>query len=923
MHQPRFRGARIIVTLALCIAMVPVAAGGASTSTSAGPRGVEGIDYASGRVILRFDGAVTAARAARMHSSAGAREARDIPGMAGLVVVELESGVRVADAILAYSQQPGVISAEPSYRVRLTGVPNDPLFNELWGLHNTSQEGGITDADIDAPEAWDSQIGTETVVVGVIDSGIDYTHPDLAANVWTNPGEIPSNGIDDDDNGYVDDVHGIDTANDDTDPMDDHGHGTHVSGTIAAVGDNGVGVVGVAYGAKVMALKAFDISGYGWQDDGIECMAYAKMMGARVINASYGSISAVDAEAAAIAAFGGTFCAAAGNSGTNNDAFPMYPASYALDNILSVAASTRFDGRAPFSSFGSQSVDLAAPGMDVTSTVMGGGYGVMSGTSMATPHASGVAALVLSKTSALEGWQVCELLRKSVDVLDSLEGDVVTSGRLNAQSAVLLDPDFDPPVVTDDHLESYLETAAVSIVATDTESGITELHYQRDGGFPVTLNSDAVTLTDFALGYHEITYWAKDNWSNESTPVTIGFLVEADPNPPTATDDACSEYGGSATIHITATDDMGVASITTRLDDESAVRTAGSAATIETSAMGDHELTYYATDVNGNRSGEVTVEFEVIPPLGDVPTEIAGLDRYETAVAASRAAFPFGADSVVIAAGAGWPDALSASALAGSMHGPLLLTEKNVVPPSVLLEIQRLGAKHALIVGGTGVISVDVQGRLRQMLGLEAVERLAGLDRYQTAQAVADRIIAHEGEDFAGTALVATGSGFADSLAAAPLATAFKWPLLLASDSGTLYVPFNVKRVIIVGGTGAVRQTVEEALIADLGAANVSRIAGVDRYQTGARIATYGVSRGLHWDGLCVATGEDYPDGLTGGSLAGRIATPLLLTTPATLAPVSAVVLNEYNEEISKVRFIGGTAAVSQAVRAAALQLIQ
>jgi subtilisin family serine protease len=209
-------------------------------------------------------------------------------------------------------------------------------------------------------------------MVGVIDTGIDYNHPDLAANVWTNPLEIPGNGIDDDGNGYVDDVHGYDFVNRDGDPMDDHGHGTHVAGTIAAVANNGIGVAGVSWHAKVMALKFLDAGGSGWVSDAVEALNYATDMGAKITNNSWGggeySTALRDAIAAANSA-GAVFVAAAGNSANNNDATPFYPAGYEGPNVIAVAATDASDTLAVFSNFGRNTVQLGAPGVGIYSTV--------------------------------------------------------------------------------------------------------------------------------------------------------------------------------------------------------------------------------------------------------------------------------------------------------------------------------------------------------------------------------------------------------------------------------------------------------------------------------------------------------------------------------------------------------------------------
>lgn len=278
---------------------------------------------------------------------------------------------------------PNVESVEPNYIYKPSKVPNDPKFGKLWGQNNAGQPvygiSGTSNADMDAPEAWDISTGSDSVVIAVIDSGVDYPHEDLAANMWKNPKEIPGNGIDDDNNGYVDDVYGIDTANDTSDPIDvvaeDGGHGTHVAGIIAAVGDNGRGVVGVSWNAKIMALK-FLTTGGGSTSDAIECLEYVvaqKKAGVNIvaINGSWGGGGFSQTLKDSIEAannLGILFIAAAGNDGSDNDVTPQYPSSYDLSGIIAVAATDQNDVLADFSNYGATSVDLSAPGTNILSS---------------------------------------------------------------------------------------------------------------------------------------------------------------------------------------------------------------------------------------------------------------------------------------------------------------------------------------------------------------------------------------------------------------------------------------------------------------------------------------------------------------------------------------------------------------------------
>ncbi|WP_442919568.1 S8 family serine peptidase [Methanoculleus sp.] len=360
--------------------------------------------YDPGSIIVRFkpDVASSPSRLSRVsettHSQTGSIVIMDYSdiGLSGMQMVQLPEDLSVTDAVNAYSRNPDVLYAEPNYYYYADAVPdftptptpipgggggsgsgggrtpNDPQFSNLWGLYNTGQtingKTGTADADIDAPEAWPITTGSRNVIVAVIDSGVMYTHPDLAANIWTNPGEVPDNGVDDDDNGYIDDVYGWDFYDDDNNPGDLNGHGTHCAGTIAAVGNNSLGVAGVMWDAKIMPLRFLGPDGKGDTEDAIRAIKYATMMGADVISCSWGGGGYSQALADAIAETPALVVCAAGNDALNNDLNPHYPSSYASENILAVAASTNTEQLASFSHFGATSVDVAAPGENILST---------------------------------------------------------------------------------------------------------------------------------------------------------------------------------------------------------------------------------------------------------------------------------------------------------------------------------------------------------------------------------------------------------------------------------------------------------------------------------------------------------------------------------------------------------------------------
>jgi subtilisin family serine protease len=370
-----------------------------------------------------------------------------LPLLGGLQTLALNQadGTRAdLETRLAALQASGLYAyVEPDFIVTTNATPNDPRYasGELWGLHNLGQDAGTDDADIDAPEAWDLRSSAPGVVVAVIDTGVRYTHEDIAANMWTNPGEIPANGIDDDNNGYIDDVYGIDARNADTDPFDDNRHGTHCAGTIAAVGNNGKGVTGVAWQAKIMALKFLGAKGSGYNSDALTCIQYATANGAQIMSNSWGgggySQALRDAIAAARAQ-GILFVASAGNSSANSDTAPQYPANYQEDNVVAVAATDRTDALGSFSNYGNGSVEIAAPGVKILSLghTTDDAYTTLSGTSMAGPHVAGALALLKAQFPADTYRQLINRLQNGADQLPSLSGKIQNGGRLNLDRAL-------------------------------------------------------------------------------------------------------------------------------------------------------------------------------------------------------------------------------------------------------------------------------------------------------------------------------------------------------------------------------------------------------------------------------------------------------------------------------------------------------
>jgi subtilisin family serine protease len=368
-------------------------------------------------------------------------------GQDGTFLLVAPAGTSAASLQTTLARVAPVQYVEPNLVLLNLAIPNDPSFGSQFALNNTGQNGGVVDADIDAPEAWNVTTGSSGVVVGVVDSGVNYTHPDLAANMWHNPGEIPGDGLDNDLNGYVDDIYGWDFANNDSDPRDDEGHGTSVAGIMAAVGNNGIGVAGINWGAKIMALKYARSTFVASTADVTEAVNYATMMrtqygvNVRALNNSYGVFGYSQALSDAIEASGEAgimFVASAGNSSSDNDLGPQYPANFQLENVLSIAATNFRDELASFSSFGATTVHLGAAGVGVWTTSMGGGYTTFGGTSAASPMVAGVVALLWDAYPFASLSEIRTALLEGTDPIAALQGITITGGRLNAANSLAL-----------------------------------------------------------------------------------------------------------------------------------------------------------------------------------------------------------------------------------------------------------------------------------------------------------------------------------------------------------------------------------------------------------------------------------------------------------------------------------------------------
>lgn len=394
--------------------------------------------YAEGELLVKFKSGMNQRSVSAKNGEIGAETIETFADL-GWQRVKLPEGLTIKQALAEYENMAEVEAVQPNFYYHLQVTPNDTQFGSLWGM-----------TKISAPTAWELSTGSPTVVVANIDTGMRYTHEDLAGNMWTNPGEINGNNADDDGNGFIDDYYGYDFFFNDPNPFDENGHGTHVGGTIGAVGNNSLGVVGVNWNVRIMAIKIYDNDGFGSTAAMlINAYNYLRMMKNRgvnikVTNNSYSGCDeacgydqatkdALDAlgEAGVLNVF------AAGNSNRNIEINPAFPASYTSPQILSVAASDSNDLRASFSNWGTTSVDLAAPGVGILSTVLNANnYGNLSGTSMASPHAAGAAALLAAHNPNLSAASLKATLMNTVDPLTVWSPLVKSGGRLNVDRAL-------------------------------------------------------------------------------------------------------------------------------------------------------------------------------------------------------------------------------------------------------------------------------------------------------------------------------------------------------------------------------------------------------------------------------------------------------------------------------------------------------
>ncbi|MBD3366741.1 MAG: choice-of-anchor D domain-containing protein, partial [Candidatus Eisenbacteria bacterium] len=456
--------------------------------------------YVPGEIIVSFSERAPAGERARLLLDLGGTVVRHI-GLIDADLVELSS-LTVETALARCGESDAVVFAEPNYLLALASVPSDSLFPSQWSLHNTGVGGGLVGADICALDAWDITTGSRDILVAVLDTGVDLDHPDLIDNLFVNEAETPPNGEDDDGNGFIDDARGWDFRNGDADPSDDHGHGTHCAGVVGAVGDNATGTAGVAWEVSILPVKLLDQSGIGCNADAIDCIEYAILMDADIMSASWsgGPYSLALEQAIWEASLAGVlFVAAAGNRGQDNDAYPVYPSCYEPPNIISVAASDERDALADeldwASNYGATTVDIVAPGTRIPGPTLGGGYGLMSGTSSAVPHVAGVLALMLADSPDAGAYELAWRLLTAAEPVLGLQGAVASGGRLNAHAAIVGPDTVQPAPVTDLMLEEVGSTRADIAWTAVGDDGMDGIASRYDVRYD-TLEIDATTFKD-------------------------------------------------------------------------------------------------------------------------------------------------------------------------------------------------------------------------------------------------------------------------------------------------------------------------------------------------------------------------------------------------------------------------------------------
>jgi len=791
---------------------------------------------------------------------------------------------------------PGVLFAEPDQKVYATAIPNDPEFEHQWAYTR-----------IQGPDAWGVERGDPDVVVAVIDTGADLDHEDLLGQLDT-----------------VNDRNFLLAPTDAnyTVADDDNGHGTHVTGIVAAATDNSKGVAGTAPLVKVLPLKVLNSSGEGQSSDVIPAIEYAVSQGVDVIYMSLALQYGTQSEALHVAiqqatAAGVVVVAASGNNGSTG--YVSYPAAY--PECIAVGATGVDDARVSYSNAGT-ALDVMAPGgsavaqtvdNSILSTYPGNRYAVKAGTSMATPFVSGTVALMRAVDPTLTVDEIRSAIEMSAKDIGAAGFDTLTGyGLLQMRNALYLvaGTDSTPPVTTSNVVAAYDDIANIVFTADDGAGlGVGATYYTVDGGTLRRGTSASVT----GYGTRVVGFWSDDVVGNAEATKTVEFFID-DTIPPVTTTNAVSAYDSQATITLSANDGSGSGVTGTRYSLDGSAFTTGTVVSVADD--GGHTLQYQSVDACGNTESLRTLTFTVL----GVPavSRVAGANRYETALALSRSTYGDGsASTVILASGEDFPDALSASSLAGVLDAPLLLTTRASLPAEVAAELIRLGASDAIIVGGVPAVSATVASQLTGM-GLQ-VSRIAGTDRYDTAARVAARVATETGAP--PVVFLARGDTFPDALAASSIAAAQGFPVLLTrtsslpAETSAAIMTLGVSTVIVAGSTAAVDANVFAQVEALPGVSAIRR-GGANRYDTAASIVNYGLDQGwIHTAFIGVATGVNFPDALVGGIVAAEKDGVMLLTSPTALSAQTRTIITDNGVDHMPVWVYGSKVAVSDQVK--------
>ncbi|MHB1651306.1 MAG: S8 family serine peptidase [Desulfitobacteriaceae bacterium] len=746
----------------------------------------------------------------------------------------------VTEKIEELKRIPGVLGAERSRLLRISSTSSVPVVSDS----KYSWQWGLNAANV--TQAWATGANGSGITIAVVDTGIDMNHPDLKDNLV--PGYNPI----------------LNTANS-LDLQDHNGHGTHVAG-IAAAELNGIGIVGVAYKAKIMPIKAMDKDGEGADDDIATGVRWAADHGANIINLSLGSDSQEDVLQSAIQYAQTKGClvvAAAGNYASGSNPGVAYPA--ADNGVLAVTAVDENDLLADFSDTGPQ-VALAAPGVDIISDFwqnrLGSGYMTLSGTSMASPFVAGVAALVWSQHRDWTAQQVrIALVNGAVDLGDSGRDSSFGYGLINAYRSLAISAPS----------QSIQSPAALSFAGgtiQGADSGVSlkvpPLAFRNTQTISLnTVNSPGNFPSGIIPGGSAFSIqWSGGNNNGIVVPNKI-LTLTINQQPPTGPKMLGYVFHWSGTRWI---------------------------------------------EVGGGSTGLVSVGIYEpgVYRLGYVvpsqSSRIAGNDRVATAIQIAEAAFPTGADTVILARADNFPDALAGVPLAYKLHAPILLTNPLSLAPTVWAEINKLSPKKAILLGGTGAIAQNIENQLRS---IAQVQRLSGVNRYATAASIAQAL------GTVGQVVIVNGENFPDALAIASVAAQMGEPILLtpthglAPETDQALRQLSVSESLAIGGEGVISSSTFQALPSS------QRLWGADRYGTAAAVLQKFPVAGAQ---IYVATGEDFPDALSGGVLAAVQSTEIILVPPT--GPTSAQTAIVQSWQGRKAIALGGLGAVPDAALA-------